>query len=59
MRVIQPGHFKNMLICKDELTITELKSFLRSHIGEKGTDELFQELVLARQLENKTPQQFL
>lgn len=59
MQVIQAGHFKNMLICKDELTITELKSFLRYHIGEKGAAELFQELVLARQLENETPQQFL
>lgn len=57
MRVIQPGHFKN--ICKDELTLTELRSFLRSHIGGKNTAELFQELVLARQLENETPQQFL
>lgn len=59
MRVIQPGHFKNMLICKDELTVTELKSFLRYHIGEKGAAELFQELVLAGQLENETPQQIL
>lgn len=59
MWVIQPGHFKNMLTCKDEMTITELKSFLQSHIGEKGIAELFQELVLAKQLETETPQQFL
>ena len=59
MRVIKPGHFKDMLVNKDEMTITELKSFLRSHMGEKGTTELFQELITARQLENETPQQFL
>lgn len=59
MRVIQPGHLKNMLICKDKMTITELKSFLPSQTGEKRTAELFQELVLARQLETETPQQFL
>lgn len=59
MRVIQPGHFKNMLTCKDEMTVTELKSFLQSHIGEKGTAELFQELVLAKQSESESPQQFI
>lgn len=59
MRVIQPGYFKNILICEDELTTTEFKSFLRSHIGEKGTAELFKELLLAIQLENETPQQLL
>ena len=59
MRVIKPGHFKDMLISKDEMTITELKSFLRSHMGERDTTELFQELITARQLENETPQQFL
>lgn len=56
---VMRGHFKNMLICKDELIITELKSFSRSHIGEKGTAELFQELDLARQLVKEAPQQFL
>lgn len=44
---------------KDDLTITELKSFLQSHLGEKSGTELFQDLMCAKQHENKTPQQFL
>lgn len=42
-----------------EMTITELKSFLWSHMGERSTTELFQELITAKQHEHETPQQFL
>ncbi|XP_054598006.2 uncharacterized protein [Nothobranchius furzeri] len=59
LRIIKPGHFKDVLISKDEMSINELKSFLRLHMGEKGTTELFQELITAKQLEHETPQQFL
>ncbi|KAI3376375.1 hypothetical protein L3Q82_016857 [Scortum barcoo] len=48
-----------MLISRDEMTVAELKSFLRSHLGEKSTTELFQELITAKQHEHETPQQFL
>lgn len=53
LRIIKPGHFK------DDMTVTELTSFLRSHMGEKSTTELFQELITAKQHESETPQQFL
>lgn len=58
-RIIKPGNFKDMLSSKDEMTITELKSFLQSHLGEKSSTELFQELMNAKQHEHETPQQFL
>lgn len=59
LRVVKPGVFKDMLINKDEITVNELKGFLRSHLGEKASTELFQELMCARQSEQETPQQFL
>ena len=58
LRIIKPGTFKEMLINNDEMTILELKGFLRSHLGEKATTEMFQELMCARQLEQESPQQF-
>lgn len=58
-RIIKPGNFKDMLASKDEMTIVELKSFLQSHLGEKSSTELFQELMNAKQHEHETPQQFL
>lgn len=58
-RIIKPGNFKDMLASKDEMTIAELKSFLQSHLGEKSSTELFQELMNAKQHEHETPQQFL
>lgn len=58
-RIIKPGNFKDMLASKDDMTITELKSFLQSHLGEKSSTELFQELMNAKQYEHETPQQFL
>lgn len=58
-RIIKPGNFKDMLSSKDDITITELKSFLQSHLGEKSSTELFQELISAKQHEHETPQQFL
>lgn len=59
LRVIKPGNFRDMLTIKDDLTVTELKSFLQSHLGEKSSTELFQDLMCARQNDNETPQQFL
>lgn len=32
LKVIRAGHFKDMLMHKDDLTITELKCFLQSHL---------------------------
>ena len=48
-----------MLISKDDITLTELKVFLQTHLREKNSTELFQELMCAKQDENETPQQFL
>lgn len=59
LRIIKPGTFKDMLINKDDLTLTELKGFLQAHLREKNSTELFQELMCARQDEHETPQQFL
>lgn len=59
LRAIKPGNFRDMLTNKDDLTVTELKSFLQSHLGEKSSTELFQDLMCAKQHENETPQQFL
>ena len=38
LRIIKPGTFKDMLVNKDEITLPELKGFLRSHLGEKATN---------------------
>ncbi len=59
LRIVKPGQFKEMLITKDDLTVPELKSFLQSHLSERGSSELFQELMSTRQREHETPQQFL
>lgn len=59
LRAIKPGHFRDMLTIKEDLTVIELKSFLQSHLGEKSSTEFFQDLMCAKQYENETPQQFL
>ncbi|XP_034416652.1 uncharacterized protein LOC117749943 [Cyclopterus lumpus] len=59
LRIIKPGNFRDMLTNKEEMTVSELKSFLQSHLGERGSTELFQELMCAKQHEHETPQQFL
>lgn len=59
LRVIKPGNFKDMLVNKEGLTIQELKSFLQSHLNERSSSELFQELMCGKQNDNETPQQFL
>lgn len=56
--IVKPGQFNDMLISKDDLTVTELKSFLQPHMSESSS-EIFQELMSTRQHENETPQQFL
>lgn len=48
-----------MLASKDEMSVTELKSFLQSHLGEKSSTELFHGLIDAKQHDHETPQQFL
>lgn len=59
LRIIKPGQFKDMLINKDDLTLPELKSLLRSRLSEKSGSELFQELMSTKQYEHENPQQFL
>lgn len=59
LKIIKPGDFKNMLVNKDDMTLAELKGFLQSHLGERNSTELFQELICAKQKENETTQQFL
>ncbi len=48
-----------MLVNKEGLTIPELKSFLQSHLNERSSSELFQELMCGKQNDNENPQQFL
>ena len=43
----------------DKMTLTELKSFIQSHLSERNSTELFQELMSTRQHDHETPQQFL
>lgn len=59
LKIIKPGDFKDMLVNKDDMTVAELKGFLQSHLGERNSTELFQELICAKQKENETTQQFL
>ncbi|XP_046692674.1 uncharacterized protein LOC124377300 [Silurus meridionalis] len=59
LRIIRPGIFKEMLINKDDMAVIELKGFLQTHLREKNSTELFQELMCTKQDENETPQQFL
>lgn len=48
-----------MLVNKDDMTVLKFKGFLESHLREKASAEMFQELMCARQLEQEPPQQFL
>ncbi|KAL6486260.1 hypothetical protein MHYP_G00056520 [Metynnis hypsauchen] len=59
LRIIRPGTFKDMLMNNDNMTVSELKGFLQSHLGEKNSTELFRELMCTQQREHETPQQFL
>lgn len=59
LKIIRPGIFKEMLINKDDMVVAELKGFLQTHLREKNSTELFQELMCTKQDENETPQQFL
>lgn len=59
LKITKPGTFREMLTNKDDLTMGELKRFLRSHIRDKNSTELFQELSTARQQDKEGPQQFL
>lgn len=59
LKVIKPGTFKEMLITKDSLTVAELKRFLRAHLRDKSSTELFQELSNAKQQDKESPQQFM
>ena len=57
--MVKPGDFKDTLTGKDETTVAKLMSFLFTHFGDKGTTELLQELITARQLKSERPQQLL
>lgn len=59
LKIIKPGTFKDMLMTKDGLTVDELKRFLRAHLRDRSSAELFQELSNAKQQEKENPQQFL
>ncbi len=59
LRIIKPGIFKDMLINKDDMTVNELKVFLQSHLRDRSSTELFQELMCIKQSDHETPQQFL
>ncbi|XP_036423626.1 uncharacterized protein LOC118806323 [Colossoma macropomum] len=59
LRVTKPGTFKEFLTDKVDLTVDGLKRLLRSHIRDKSSTELFQELSNAKQNERETPQQFV
>lgn len=59
LKLTKPGSFKDMLTNKEDLSIDELKRFLRSHLRDKASTELFQELSNARQQDKETPQQFM
>lgn len=52
LRTIKPGNSGDMLTIKDDLTVTELKCFLQSYLGEKSSTELFQDLMSAKQHKN-------
>lgn len=58
-KLIKPGTFRDMLTTKQSLTVIELKNFLRAHIRDKSSTELFQELSNAKQLDKEGPQQFM
>lgn len=55
LKIIKPGTFKDMLMTKDGLTVAELKRFLRAHLQDKSSAELFQELSNAKQQEKESP----
>ncbi len=59
LRIIKPGIFKDMLIKKYDMMVNELKGFLQSHLGDRSSTELFQELMCTKQSDHETPQQFL
>lgn len=59
LKIIKPGTFRDMLMTKDGLTVAELKRFLRAHLRDKSSAELFQELSNAKQQEKESPQQFM
>lgn len=59
LKITKPGHFREMLMKKEDLTVQELRGLLQSHLGDKSSTELFLNLMCARQGENESPQKFL
>lgn len=59
LKVIKPGTFKDMLMTKPGLTVAELKRFLRAHLRDKSSAELFQELSNAKQQDRESPHQYM
>ncbi len=56
LRIIKPGIVKYMLINKDDMMVNELKRFLQSHLGDRSSRELFQELMYTKQTPTRTKQ---
>lgn len=48
-----------MLLTIDSLTVGEIKRFLRAHLRDKSSTELFQELSNIKEHDRESPQQFL
>lgn len=59
MKVIKPGTSREMLLHKSDFTVAESKWFLHTHIGDKSSTELLQELSNAKLQGKGSPQQFL
>lgn len=59
LKIIKSVTFKDMLITKDSLTVAELTCFLRAHLRDKSSTELFLELSNAKQHDKESPQQFM
>ena len=59
LRVTKGGLFKEYLTNKDHFTVIELKKVLRTHIRDKSSRELLQELSNTKQQDRETPQQFV
>lgn len=56
LKIISPGTFKDMLTTKDISTGAELKHFLRAHLRDKISTEIFHDLRNAKH-HKESPQQ--
>ncbi len=58
LKINKSGLFKEMLVEKEDLTVQELKGLLQSHLGDKSSTELFQNLMCARKGKMKIHSKF-